>query len=142
MIAATKEDAAAIWAKVAAAEAEADRQLAAAKAAIEAALKAQDKAVQEQRKARSMMSRVRETFSQEEEDKDPENAGDAAVLLAAGAAVGAAGLLMNMAPLPLVLWGAAALFLGLAANEGGHVLELRRRFGRWVSPSRSMPMYR
>ncbi|MFD1328735.1 plasmid recombination protein [Mycoplana ramosa] len=60
MIAATKEDAAAIWAKAAAAEAEAARQLAAAKAATEAALKAQDKAVQEQRKARSMMSRVRE----------------------------------------------------------------------------------
>lgn len=60
MIAATKEDAATIWAKVAAAEAEADRQLAAAKAATEAALKAQDKAVQEQRKARSMLARVRD----------------------------------------------------------------------------------
>lgn len=60
MIAATKEDAAAIWAKVAAAKAEADRQLVSAKAATEAALKAQDKAVQEQRKARSMLARVRD----------------------------------------------------------------------------------
>ncbi|OJU04996.1 MAG: hypothetical protein BGN83_06235 [Rhizobium sp. 63-7] len=60
MIASTKEDAARIAAEVAAARAEADRQLVAAKAATEAALKAQDKAVQEQRKARSMMSRVRD----------------------------------------------------------------------------------
>jgi ribosomal protein L17 len=63
MIAATKEDAARMEAEVAAARAEADRQLAAAKAATEAALKAQDKAVQEQRKARSMMSRVRDEAS-------------------------------------------------------------------------------
>lgn len=60
MIAATKEDVARIATEVAAARAEADRQLAAAKAATEAAKLAQDKAVQEQRKARSMMSRVRE----------------------------------------------------------------------------------
>lgn len=59
-ITATKDDAARITAEVAAAKAEADRQLAAAKAATEAAKAAQDKAVAEQRKARSMMARVRE----------------------------------------------------------------------------------
>ncbi|PYE29057.1 hypothetical protein C8J32_101920 [Rhizobium sp. PP-CC-3A-592] len=60
MIAATKDEAAQIATAAAAMRAEADRQLAAARAATEAALAAQDKAVQEQRKARSMMSRVRE----------------------------------------------------------------------------------
>lgn len=60
MIASTKDDAARIAAEVAAAKAEAERQLAAAKAATEAAMAAQDKAVAEQRKARSMMARVRE----------------------------------------------------------------------------------
>ncbi|WP_312809286.1 plasmid recombination protein [Agrobacterium cavarae] len=60
MIASTKDDAAVIRAELAAAKVEADRQLAAARAATEAAKAAQDKAVQEQRKARSMMARVRE----------------------------------------------------------------------------------
>jgi len=59
-IAATKDDAARIAAEVAAAKADADRQIAIAKAATEAALKAQEKAVHEQRKARSMMARVRQ----------------------------------------------------------------------------------
>lgn len=60
MIASTKEDAARIAAEVAAAKAEADRQLAAAKVATEAAKAAQDKAIQEQRRAQSMMARVRQ----------------------------------------------------------------------------------
>lgn len=60
MIAATKDDAARIAEKAAAAKAEADRQLAAAKVATEAAKAAQDKAVAEQRRALSMMARVRQ----------------------------------------------------------------------------------
>ncbi len=60
MIASTKEDATRIAEEVAAAKAEAARQLAAARAATEAAKAAQDKAVAEQRKAKSMMARVRE----------------------------------------------------------------------------------
>lgn len=59
-ISATKDDAARITAEVAAAKAEADRQLAAARVATDAAKLTQDKAVAEQRKARSMMARVRE----------------------------------------------------------------------------------
>lgn len=60
MIADTKDEAARIAAEAAAAKAEADRQLDAAKAATAAALRAEDKAVAEQRKAKSMMVHSRE----------------------------------------------------------------------------------